>query len=210
MLLILKQFTMKKISVAFLERFRPKDLKMYSQRLNRFLRKRWNYFLLSLFASCGVQNEINTDDFNAIPKQISVRFYDKLDTINYQNDTKFFTRSLLKDFSNREDVDYSKPIELKIIKNDLFLKFETTDKKQYVLHFFGKHHRRKFVFYTNYETITFPILFVRKEMSKYAIHLPNNNELIFENYNVNEGMMLMLGAGNSHQSGYKFKLIKNE
>lgn len=201
---------MKKINLRILAIYRQKDLKKHAQLLSRVFKKKGFYSLLILFASCSVQNEISKDDFNRVPKQFSARFYDKLDTIKYQNDTQFFTRSLLKYFSKREDINYSIPIELIIKNNKLFLKFETTNKKQFVLQFFGKHQRRKFVFYTNYETVTFPILFVSKQMSKYTIYLPNTDELIFENQNVNEGMFLFFGAGNSSEFGYKYKLLKNE
>ncbi len=201
---------MRAVKLDFLEMYRKTELKKYSQILNLFFRKKWSYLLLVLFVSCGAQYDIDRDNFKRVPKECRVSFYDKLDTIKNQNDARFFTRSLLKDFSNREDINYSKPITMEIKNNELFIQFETTDQKRYVLQFFGKHQRRKFVFYTNYETISFPLIFIRKEMARYTIQLPSENELLFDTNHVNEGMFLMLGAGHSYGSGYKFKLIKNE
>lgn len=201
---------MRTMKLEFLELYRHQDLMRYSHFLNRFFRKKWSCLILFLFVSCGVQNQLDKDDFKRIPKECNVSFYDYLDTIRPQNGNPFFTRSLMKDFSNREDINYAKPIQLNISKHKLFLTFETQDQKKYVLQFFGKRHRKKFVFYTNYETISFPFLFIRKEMAQYTIQLPNENELLFDSYHVNEGMFLMFGAGSSWGSGYKFKLIENE
>jgi hypothetical protein len=201
---------MRKINLEFLEMYRKKDLKEYSKILNRFLKEKWSYFFIVLLTSCSVQNEINKDDFNTIPKHFSASFYDKLDTINNQYDNQIFTRSLMKDFTNVTTIDYSKPIQLEIRNKELFLKFNDIYKKQIVLKFYGKNKRKKFVFYTNYETVSFPVLFMRKQMTEYSIYSTNNNELIFAKYNVSEGMFLMFGAGTSSKSDYKFKIIKNE
>lgn len=210
MLLTLKQFTMEKSSVPFLERFRPKDVKMRSQRLNRFLRKRWSYFLLGLFASCGVQNSINTDDFKRISPDFKARFYDQLDTIRYQNDSKVYTRSLIKDLVQLETIDYSQPIGIEIKKDKLFIQFQDQAKKRYVIQYFGKLSTNKFVFYTNYETINFPIVYISKSVSKYTIYLSDLNEMIVKDFTENDGMVLFFGAGGSSSTTYKFKLIKNE
>lgn len=201
---------MRRIKLEFLELYRHQELGKYSRFLNRFFREKWSYLILLLFVSCGVQNQLDRDDFKRIPKEYNVSFYDYLDTIRTQTEVKFFTRSLMKDFSNREDINYAKPIELTLSNNKLYLAFETQDQKKYVLQFFGKRYRKKFVFYTDYETISFPLLFIRKEMTQYTIQLPNEKELLFDRYHVNEGMFLMFGAGGSWGSGYKFKLIENE
>lgn len=162
------------------------------------------------FASCSVQNQIDKDEFQSILNNFSGSFYDKLDTIPIQLDNQIHTRSFVKQFVNLENVDYSKPIELTINEKELFLGFEDVNKKQYVLKFYGKRHKKRFVFYTNYETITFPILFMKKEMTKYSVCISNNNELIFTDHNVNEGMLLLFGGGHSSKSDYKFKILKNE
>lgn len=171
---------------------------------------KWVYIFVLVFTSCSVQNVINKDYNKTIPKSFSANFYDKLDTLNNNYDNRVFTRSLVKDFSNVDNIDYSEPIHIQILNDELYLNFLNTNKKSFVLRFYGKLHKRKFVFYTNYETVSFPILFISKEMTKYSIYLSDDDEVIFENHNVNEGMLLMFGAGNSSKSNYKFKIIKNE
>ncbi|MES2544926.1 MAG: hypothetical protein V4548_08570 [Bacteroidota bacterium] len=201
---------MRKIIRENLDSFCEKDLKQYSNILNRYLKKTWQFGFVVLITSCSVQNQISKDDFKVVPKNLSVKFYDKLDTLknNYNNDV--FTRSLIKDFAKIESIDYSKPIQLIIKKNELFLKFNDTYKKQYVLKFFGKRFRRKFVFYTNYETVTFPMVFMKKDMTKYSIYYTNNNEIIIEKNDLSEVVLLIFGAGHSLEKNYKFKIIKNE
>ena len=175
----------------------------------RFFKSAW---LLVLFAtaSCSVQNQISKDDFETIPKNFSGSFYDKLDTLQYGYDHKIYTKSLVKDFAQMNNINYSKPVQVKINDKELFLNFEDVNKKQHVLKFYGKRHQKKFVFYTNYETVSFPILFIKKEMTKFSVYLPNNGEILFENHQVNEGMVLLFGAGNDSKSIYKFKLLNNE
>ncbi|GAB3711100.1 hypothetical protein [Flavobacterium koreense] len=201
---------MKKTMKKSLESFNRMDLKRYSKIINVYLRRKSKFLLLFLISSCSVQNEVNKDDYHHISKTFSAKFYDKLDTVNVQYDNRIFTRSLTKEFTNNDNVDYTKPIQVQIIDNELYLKFSDKNNKDYVLKFFGKYSKRKFVFYTNYETITFPILFIRKEMSKYSVYLSKEDEIIFENHNVNEGMLLLFGAGSSSNKDYKFKLINNE
>jgi hypothetical protein len=79
--------------------------------------------------------------------------------------------------------------------------------KEFVLQFHGKLHRKKFVFYTNYETINFPVLLMKKQMERYKIHISENNELVIQKFNVSEGMFLLFGAGTSNENIYKFKIL---
>ncbi|WP_298120587.1 hypothetical protein [Flavobacterium sp.] len=190
------------------ESFNWMDLKRYSKIINFYLRRNSKFLMLFLISSCSVQNEINKDDYRHISKTFSAQFYDKLDTVNVQYNTSFFTRSLIKEFTNNDNVDYTKPTQIQIIDNQLYLKFSDKNSKSYVLKFFGKYSKRKFVFYTNYETITFPVVFTTKQISKYSVYLSKENEIIFKNYNVNEGMLLLFGAGTSSDKSYIFKLIK--
>lgn len=208
--LVCKFDSMRKIIKEHLASFREKDLKQYSKIVNQYFKRKCRFVFVFLLVSCSVQNQINKEEFKRIPKTMSVRFYDKLDTITTQFDNRIVTRSFIKDFSNKNDIDFSKPIHLEIKQNELYLKFEDTFNKQYVLKFYGKRHNKKFVFYTNYETITFPILFMSKQMTKYSVYLSNNNEIIFEEHNVSEGMLLFIGGSQSSGFDYKFKIIKNE
>jgi hypothetical protein len=201
---------MRKIRKEFLEKGVLHDPKKHVVVWKLFFKKNWIYLFLMVFTSCSVQNGINKDDYQRIPKQFSARFYDKVDTIRYENNMRFFTKGFLKDLSDVDAINYSEPIQIEITEDKLFLKFKTTDQQQYVLQFYGKLYRKKFVFYTNYKTITFPLLFISKEMSRYSIYLPSNDELLVENDDVNEGMVLFLGAGHTSGSNYKFKLLKNE
>ena len=141
---------------------------------------------------------------------MSVRFYDKLDTIQHQYGDQFFTRSFINEFTDKKNIDYNEPIEFKIHEDNLYVKFQDTFKKQFVIKVSGKRYRRRFVFYTNYETITFPILFMSKQMTKYSVYLSNYNEIIFEEQNVSEGMLLFIGGSQSSGFDYKFKIIKDE
>ena len=208
--LILKLLIMRKIIKEYLEFFRKNDLKKYSKIVNQYFRKKWGYIFVLLITSCSVQNQINRYDNVRIPKNFSAIFNDKLDTIRSQYDNQIFTSSLMKDFANVDIIDYSTPIQIRIINDNLYLKFVDTNKKEFVLKYYGKLHKRRFVFYTNYKTISFPIVLVTKKMTKYSIYLSSENEIIFDNHNVNEGMLLMFGAGNSSKFNYKFKILENE
>lgn len=187
-----------------------KELKLYLRFLNAYLRRNGAIVLVFVLTSCSVQNQISKDDFKIIPKDFSVGFYDRLDTIENQYDNRILTRSLIKEFTGTRNVDYEQPLQLKIEKDQLFMTFYDVSGNQFVLKFFGKLHKRKFVFYTNYETISFPILFISKETTKYSISIPSNDEILIQNFNSNEGMFLFFGAGHSWSKGYKFKLVKNE
>ena len=174
------------------------------------IRKRWQFIFLLLLTSCSVHNQINKDDYISISKDFSGSFYDKLDTLNAEYDGRIFTRSLMKEFTAVENIDYSKPIQISINKTELFLSFEDINQKQYVLKFYGKRHKKRFVFYTYYKTVSFPILFISKEIEKFEINFPSENEIVFENKSENQGMFLFFGAGGFSKLDYKFKLITNE
>lgn len=176
----------------------------------RVFKTRWYVVFAFTLLSCSVQNQINKDDFHAIPKNFSASFYDVLDTLDNQYNNKIYTRSLMKGFTKGNNIDYANPIKIKIEDKELLLQFEDANKKQHVLKFFGQRQKKRFVFYTNYQTVSFPILFIQKEMTKYSVYLSDTNEIIFEEHQVNEGMFLLFGAGNSSKSDYKFKLLKNE
>lgn len=176
----------------------------------RFFKSVWLLVFVFSVASCSIQNQISKDDFATIPKSLSASFYDKPDTLQYGCDLKIYTKSLVKDFAKMDNINYSKPVRITIKDKELFLNFEDANKKQHVLKFYGKRHQKKFVFYTNYETVSFPIIFIKKEMTKFSVYLPNDNEMLFENHHVNEGMFLFFGAGNDTKSNYKFKLLNNE
>ncbi|CCG54198.1 Protein of unknown function [Flavobacterium indicum GPTSA100-9 = DSM 17447] len=203
---------MKKIVVEKIEYCRSKDLKKYSKKVNLYFKRKFRFVFFILLASCGVQNPIDKDLYVKCPTDTTVVFYDKLDTLfsNAKYDTEVHTRSFIKNFTDKQFIDYSKPIELKIQKNQLFLKFEDALQRKFVLHFYGKHYKNKFVFYTNYETINFPLIFTTKQMTKYAVCFINKTTLEIKEYYVSEGMMLFFGAGHSSNRIYKFNTISNE
>uniref|UniRef100_UPI00404B6D5C hypothetical protein n=1 Tax=Flavobacterium sp. TaxID=239 RepID=UPI00404B6D5C len=187
----------------------------YGRKTIRFFKKvPWKFiFLLGFvfhFISCSVHNQTNTDDYYAIPNKFSAKFYDRLDTIPNCYSNIVITRSLVKELTGNEIIDYSKPIQIDINNDELFLSFKNIFGNQYVMKFQGKLRKKKFIFYTNYETISFPILFITKNVTKYSIFLRNNKEISIENYNASEGMVLLFGAGNSWKSHYNFKLLPNE
>lgn len=165
------------------------------------------FLVLITTISCSVQNEIQTDNFKRLEPNLSVKFYDKLDTIKNHYDASISTRSFVKLFTDKNDVDYTKPIAIKMTENKMYLHFSDVQKKEFVLQFYGKLHKQKFVFYTNYKTINFPVLLLSKQMERFKIQLSENNELLIEKYNVNEGMFLVFGAGNSYENLYRFKII---
>ena len=193
---------MKKVRNDFLECFNAK--------FTRLLNKKWPFLFLFFLTSCSVQNKINKDNYLPIPKDFSASFYDKLDTISSNYDDRIYTRSLMKDLTNVESIDYLKAIKIELNQTEIYFRFETMDNKKYVVKYYGKLHRKRFVFYTNYKTVSFPILFITKEVEKFEINFPTENEIVFENKSVNEGMLMLLGAGHSSKSDYKFKLISNE
>ncbi|NBL64761.1 hypothetical protein GV828_06050 [Flavobacterium sp. NST-5] len=161
-------------------------------------------------SSCSVREEINKDNFRRMSKNFSGRFFDVLDTIKNTHDDRILTSSLLKNLSNIDNIDYSKPIHIAIFEKELQLKFNCLNEKSVVLIIPGQRYRRRFVFYTNYETVSFPVLFITKEMTKYTIYLPDENQVMFRKHNVNEGMLLLFGAGFSYHSNANFKLLPNE
>lgn len=201
---------MKKKIKKHLVSFREKRLNKHSKTLFKNFSVWTLFILLTLISSCSVQNEISKDAFKSIPTNFSASFFDKPDTIRVQYDNSIRIRSLVKDFTDMGNIDFSKPVQMDIKKNELFLKFEDNSKKEYVLKFYGKRFKKEFVFYTNYETVSFPIVFMRKEMTKYSVFMPDNQSVVFVNSNVNEGMFLLFGAGSSSGYDYKFKLLKNE
>lgn len=186
------------------------NVESLSKCFNWFSRRKLQFVLMLGLASCTVQNHVSREDFKSIPKDFSGRFYDKLDTIATQYDNRTYTKSLMKQLANIEDINYSKPIKIEIREKELYLSFEDVHAKHYVLKFYGKRHKNKFVFYTNYETISFPIVFITKNVTKYSVFMPTENEIMFEDSHTNEGMVLLFGAGNSHKSDNKFKLLPNE
>lgn len=182
----------------------------FEKRLLSCLKRNWPVLFVFCIASCTIQNTINRDGYKSIPPKFSGKFYDQLDTLRVQYDNRISTSSLLKRISNIGNVDYSKPIQIDIKDKELFLSYSDASAKRHVLKFYGKRYKNKFVFYTNYETISFPIIFISKEMTKYSIYLPSDREIIFEMHSVNEAALLFFGGDNSHKSDNKFKLLPNE
>jgi hypothetical protein len=201
---------MRKIIEEHLESFREKDLKRYSRIVNRYFKRKFRFVFVLFLVSCSVQNAINKEEFEKIPKSMSVRFYDKLDTIQHQYGNQFFTRSFVNEFTDKKNIDYGEPIELKLQKDDLYIKFQDTLKKQFVIKVSGKRYRKRFVFYTNYETVSFPVIFISKQMTKFVLEFPNDDSILVKRADTNEGMALFFGAGSSSENKYIFKIIKDE
>ncbi len=201
---------MRKIIKEHLVSFREKDLKKYSRVVNRYFKRKFRFVFVLFLASCSVQNQINKEEFEKTPKKLSVRFYDKLDTIQHQYGNQFFTRSLINEFTDKKNINYNEPIELKLQKDDLYITFQDILRKQFVIKINGKRHRKRFVFYTNYETISFPVILISKQMTKYSIEFPNNETVLFKRNYTSEGMFLLFGAGSSSEKEYIFKIIKDE
>jgi hypothetical protein len=160
--------------------------------------------------SCSVQDAINKEEFEKIPKSMSVRFYDKLDTIHHQYGDQFFTKSFINEFTDKKNIDYNIPIEFKIHEDNLYVKFQDTFKKQFVIKVSGKRYRKRFIFYTNYETVSFPVIFISKQMTKFVLEFPNDESILIKRADTNEGMALFFGAGTSFEKEYIFKIIKDE
>ena len=201
---------MRKIIKEHLVSFREKDLKKYSRVVNRYFKRKFRFVFVLFLASCSVQNQINKEEFKKTPKKLSVRFYDKLDTIQHQYGNQFFTKSLINEFTDKKNIDYTKPIELKLQKDDLYITFQDVLRNQFVIKINGKRYRNRFVFYTNYETISFPVILISKQMTKYSIEFPNNETVLFKRNYTSEGMFLLFGAGSSSEKEYIFKIIKDE
>lgn len=189
---------------------KDRNIKFYTKILYQYCKTKWYFVFLFMLLSCTIQKEIIKEDYKPIPEHLSVHFYDKLDSIVSLYDGSIRTRSLIKDFSNSDNINFLKPIQLQIVNNKLFMKFFDKNGKEYVMQFYGKRYKKKFVFYTNYKTISFPLLFISKEMTKYSVYLSDHNEIVFENINVNEGTFIIFGGGGSSQFDYKFKILKDE
>ena len=201
---------MRKIIEEHLESFREKDLKRYSRIVNRYFKRKFRFVFVLFLVSCSVQDAINKEEFEKIPKSMSVRFYDKLDTIQHQYGNQFFTRSFVNEFTDKKNIDYGEPIQLKLQKDDLYIKFQDTLKMQFVIKVSGKRYRKRFVFYTNYETVSFPVIFISKQMTKFVLEFPNDDSILVKRADTNEGMALFFGAGSSSENKYIFKIIKDE
>ncbi|MCU0351289.1 MAG: hypothetical protein MUF43_10755 [Flavobacterium sp.] len=202
---------MKQVIREFLESFREKDLQKYSQVVNQYFRRKCRWVLLFpiLFTSCAVQN-LHDTKYKPIAKEGNFTFYDHLDTIYYDGGAQFYTKSFLERVTKKENVNYEKPVQLQIKNQVLYLQFEDCSQKKYVLQFHGRRYRKRFVFYLNYETVSFPFLFVTKHMTKFTVQLPENNYLAIKENSANEGMVLLFGAGNSFTNSYLFKIISDE
>lgn len=201
---------MKKIFSESLASFREKDLKQYSIIVNQYLKRKWRIVFVFFLVSCSVQNVIVQDKYKKIPKQTSVRFYDKLDTLQHQYGNQYFTMSFMNEFTDKKNIDFSVPIELQILKDDLYIKFQDDFKKQFVIKVNGKRKRKRFVFYLNYETVSFPVIFISKQMIRYTIEFPKDDEVMIRRNSTNEGMLLFLGGGSSSENEYIFKILKDE
>lgn len=201
---------MKKIFRENLASFREKDLKQYSRIINQYFKRKWRFVFVFVLVSCSVQNQIEKGDFKKIPRKVSVRFYDKLDTIQHQYGNQAFTRSFINEFTDKKNIDFNVPIELQLLKNDLYVKFQDNLKKQFVIKVSGNRKQKRFVFYLNYETVSFPVIFISKQMTRYTIEFPTNDSILISRSYTNEGMLLFLGGGNSYQNEYLFKIIKDE
>lgn len=182
----------------------------FQKRLVRCLKQNWPVLFVFCITSCTIQNKINRDGYKSIPSKFSGKFYDQLDTLRVQYDNRIFTSSLMKKISNITNVDYSKPIQIDIKDRELFFTYDDAQAKRHVLKFYGKRYKNRFVFYTNYETISFPVIFISKDMTKYSVYLPTDKEIIFEMHSVNEAAVLFFGGESSHKSDNKFKLLPNE
>jgi len=158
--------------------------------LVRRLKQNWPVLFVFCITSCTIQNKINRDGYKSIPPKFSGKFYDQLDTLHVQYDNRIFTSSLMKKMFNIENVDYSKPIQIDIKDKELFVSYSDPRAKQHVLKFYGKRYKSKFVFYTNYETISFPIIFISKDMTGILFICLVINEIIFEIHSVNEAALL--------------------
>jgi len=208
--LVCKFDSMRKIIKEHLASFREKDLKKYSKIVNQYFKRKRRFIFLFLLASCSVQNQIDKGEFKRVPKVMKVHFYDKLDTIQHQYGNQFFTRSFINEFTDKKNIDYGEPIQLKLQKDDLYIKFQDTLKKQFVIKVSGKRYRKRFVFYTNYETVSFPVIFISKQMTKFVLEFPNDDSILVKRADTNEGMALFFGAGSSSENKYIFKIIKDE
>lgn len=182
---------MKKIFRENLASFREKDLKQYSRIINQYFKRKWRFVFVFALVSCSVQNQIEKADFKKIPKTMKVRFYDKLDTIQHQYGNQSFTRSFINEFTDKKNIDFSVPIELQLQENDLYVKFQDDFKKQFVIKVSGKRKRKRFVFYLNYETVSFPIIFISKQMIRYTIEFPTNDSILISRSYTNEGLSLI-------------------
>ncbi|WP_026704058.1 hypothetical protein [Flavobacterium soli] len=193
-----------------MKRILYENFESLSQFLNWCLKRKWQFAVVLCFASCTVHNHVSREDYKSIPSDFSGKFYDQLDTIVAQYNNRIYTKSFMKELANIDNINYSKPIKIDIKEKELYLSFEDVHAKQYVLKFYGKRHKSKFVFYTNYQTISFPIVFITKSVTKYSVFMPTDNEIMFEDSYVSEGMLLFFGAGSSSKSDNKFKLLQNE
>ena len=201
---------MKKIFNESLASFRAKDLKQYSRIVNRYFKRKWRFVFVFFLVSCSVQDVVNREGFKRIPKATTIRFHDKLDTIQHQYGNQFFTRSFINEFTDKKNIDFSEPIELKLHKNDLYIKFQDALNKQFVIKVRGQRKKKRFVFYSNYETVSFPVIFISKQMTKFILEFPSEESILIKRVDTNEGMMLFFGAGNSFKKEYIFKIIKDE
>lgn len=163
-----------------------------------------------MFGGCTVQQAISKDDYQKIPERFSGKFYDRLDTLDSGIDNSVNTRSFIGQLTNIQNINYVKPIKIDIKGNQLYFSFEDNQAKQYVLKFYGRRRQKKFVFYTNYETVSFPILYVMKTVTKYSVYMPTDREILFEDNHSSGGMILLFGAESAYQFNHKFKLLPNE
>ena len=66
---------MRKIIEEHLEFFREKDLKRYSRKVNSYFKRKFRFVFVVFLVSCSVQDAINKEKFEKMPKSISCLLY---------------------------------------------------------------------------------------------------------------------------------------
>ena len=118
--------------------------------------------------------------------------------------------NFINDFNDKDSFVTSNKVEIKLIDNNLFIKYKTSLDREIVLNFEGIKHKRKFEFYKKYDTITIPFVCMVKQMEKYIMYLNTNDEIVFVKKVDKNGFLLFMAAGSSYEEIYKFKYVANE
>ncbi len=151
-----------------------------------------------LFVSCGTTTKYYKADFEKLNHKIDGEYFNCQTTILGEKSSQKITDLL--GLKTNDSI-----IKLKTIGNNLIVSFndENGIKKNYG--YPGDFTSKQFKLYLNYETTTIPILFVQKSMQCMKFSVLKDKSLVINYESVNEGMLLIIGAGNSYTSELVYK-----
>lgn len=160
-----------------------------------------------VLASCASHKVIRRNELKELPNTFIANC---LFVPEISKQSTYSPSNFIKDFNDKDSFITSNVVEVKLIDNNLFIKYQTSLDREIVLSFGGTKYNRKFEFYKKYDTITLPFLCMSKQMEKYTMYLNTKDEIVFVKKVDKNGFLLFMAAGSTYEEVYKFKCTTNE